>query len=164
MQVRLSTLFVVGCAVCLVVLLLRSRNQIFEEAVAFRRRLQFDGMFDADPSSAQKNMNMKRSKNGRGGIKNANKEPIHPLKKEAADILMNLDRYHLWWTGPPDSDTFKPATWGAMHTESENAIFTMAVVQGSSDNHDIELTSAAHELLLFLGTYVDHGMGGLVYI
>ena len=58
---------------------------------------------------------------------------------------MNSDRYNLWWTGPPDEDTFKPATWGAMHRETSNAIFTMAVIQGGKD----VLVSSPHDLILF---------------
>jgi uncharacterized membrane protein YgcG len=30
------------------------------------------------------------------------------LSKNAREIVNNMDRYHLWWTGPPDTNTFQP--------------------------------------------------------
>lgn len=47
-----------------------------------------------------------------------------------------MDRYHLWWTGPPDQDSLaSPAKWSQAreHKANGNAIFTMAIVQGGND-------------------------------
>ena len=142
-----------------------------------RRRLQFDGMFDTsigEPQVRKKGGGKKGGKRGggKGGRKRGNgnggngggEDSIggergmsaevraeNALKRASEDIIMNSERYNLWWMGPPGSeisDSFKPAPWGAMHTENRNTIFTMAVVQGMQDR----LVASPNDLHLFLGS------------
>lgn len=144
------------------------------------RRLQFDGMFDTSIGQSKRKGGKKGGrgkgrKGGGGGLNKKNRARIdatggeegeeegslkdkNSLKRASEDIMMNTDRYNLWWTGPPDTDTFKPAAWGAMHTESNNAIFTMAVIQGMNDR----LVQSPHDLLLFLGSARRHIKGDIV--
>ena len=122
------------------------------------RRLQFENMFESQ--NAQRRRKKKGAKGGKGGSKNLRgDDPVsqaHALHDAIVEIEMNSDRYNLWWTGPPDEDSFKPATWGAMHRESSNAIFTMAVIQGGND----VLVSSPHDLILFLGSARNSGYEG----
>jgi hypothetical protein len=93
----------------------------------------------------------------------ANPEALaNSLHKAVEDIEMNSERYNLWWSGPPQSEdnAFKPASWGAMHRESTNAIFAMAVVQGGKD----VLVSSPHDLILFLGSARKSGYEGDIVI
>jgi len=146
------------------------------------RRLQFDGMFDASIGQVKRKGGKKgggrggKGRKGGGGFGGGGKNRVradaseseeieegslkdkNALKRSTEDIMMNTDRYNLWWTGPPDTDTFKPAPWSAMHTESYNAIFTMAVVQGMNDR----LVQSPHDLLLFLGSARRHTKGDIV--
>lgn len=55
----------------------------------------------------------------------------------------------MWWSGPPDSESFKPADWGQMHSEKQNAIFTMAIIQGREDS---VVCSSPNDFRLYLGT------------
>jgi hypothetical protein len=110
----------------------------------FHRRLQFEGMFD---TGATQGIKKKRGKKGLGGGRRISRPQA--LANAVEEILMNTDRYNLWWTGPPDSDIFKPAVWGASHNENANAIFTMAVVQGGNDKF---IVSSPNDLKLFFGT------------
>lgn len=105
-----------------------------------RRNLQFEGLVDPafqtrKKKKATKNTRMSRSQS---------------LVKAVDTILLEADRYHLWWTGPPpDSDFFKPVEWAAQHNYNHNAIFTMAVLQGQDDSAPV---SYPNDLKLFLGT------------
>lgn len=148
-----------------------------------RRRMQFEGMFDTNMNSPRTGTGNRKGKGGgkrkpgkgkgkggkgmrKGGPgtglednedgKGGGQENL--LKEASEDIIMNTDRYNLWWTGPPDSDTFKPAIWGAMHTENQHSIFTMAVIQGMNDR----LVQAPHDLLLFLGSARRYFTGDIV--
>lgn len=73
------------------------------------------------------------------------------LNNAVEAILLEQDRYHLWWTGPPpDSENFRPIDWGSQHNSSANAIFAMAVMQGQAD---VQTSSSTHnDLVLYLGT------------
>ena len=127
-----------------------------------RRRLQFEGMFETPQAQKMRRKKAREAREakegggvgggggggggGRGGRRINRPEA---LSKAVEDTLLNMDRYHLWWTGPPDSDTFKPAAWAAMHTESANAIFTVAMKQGQKD---LQTCSSPNDFKLFLGT------------
>lgn len=115
------------------------------------RRLQFEGMFETGTGSTVAGANKLRRKKvlskGASSPKRANRP--HALVKAVEDILVETDRYNLWWTGPPDTDSFKPAVWGAMHSEINNAIFTMAVIQGGNDKL---ICSTPNDFKLFLGS------------
>lgn len=78
-----------------------------------------------------------------------NRENI--LNKAVDEIILNMDRYHQWWTGPEDSNLFKPAKWSHVHTHSEtsNAIFTTAMIQGRGD---FIPCSTPNDYKLFFGT------------
>lgn len=107
-----------------------------------QRRLQFDGMFDA---TAAVNGNVMRRKKGNGKLMDNNQSGMRgeagvggrlsrpqALSKYVDDVLLNSEMYNLWWSGPPESNMFKPAKWAtATHTKGSNAIFTMAMVQGN---------------------------------
>lgn len=145
------------------------------------RRLQFDGMFDIPTQDNSGSNNLRggqngRKKRGRGG-RGGRRGPRKPnenevdgdeheddtgnlLKKSSEEIMMNSDRYNLWWTGPPESDIFKPSPWGAMHTETNNAIFTMAVIQGMRSED--QLVKSPNDLLLFLGSARKYFNGDIV--
>ena len=83
------------------------------------------------------------------------------LSNTVEDIILNMDRYNLWWTGPPDTDTFKPTEWGNTHTDSNNAIFTMAVVQGQAHG-DFRICSSPNDFKLYLGTARKYFDGDIV--
>lgn len=108
-----------------------------------RRRLQFEGMFD----SGQTN-NRKRKKGKKSGS-NQRISRSQALLKAAEDIMMNSERYNLWWQGPPDTNSFKPTLWSASHRKESNAIFTMAVIQGGQDKF---ICSSPNDYKLYLGT------------
>ena len=118
------------------------------------RRLQFDSMFETPQSQKTRRKKAREARGegkensggGRGGRRINRPEA---LGKAVEEIILNMDRYNLWWTGPPESDTFKPSPWSAMHTESTNAIFTMAMKQGQSD---YKSCSSPNDFILFLGT------------
>jgi hypothetical protein len=66
------------------------------------------------------------------------------------DLMLNIDRYHLWWTGPPEEDMFKPASWSINHSPSSNAVFSMAVIQGHNDKN--ACSKPLHDFKLYIGT------------
>ena len=87
-----------------------------------RRRLQFEGMFDVAANNPKRRGKKGgggggEGKGGGGGGKMKGGGRSQALQKAVEDIILNMDRYHLWWTGPPDSDVFKPT-----HTASEPEI------------------------------------------
>lgn len=77
-------------------------------------------------------------------------------------ILTDAPRYHLWWAGPPEEMNEqgsnrhfnRPTTWGARHnlTYGNNAIFTMAVIQGLGKDDTESFSSSVNNLLLYLHT------------
>lgn len=75
------------------------------------------------------------------------------LSKQVEDILMDAERYHMWWTGPPNdpssSISFAPEPWSQPHRPQAHAIFTHAVVQGLNDR---EVCSSPRNLQLWLGS------------
>lgn len=75
------------------------------------------------------------------------------LSKQVEDILMDAERYHMWWTGPPNDPTsaisFAPEPWSQAHRPQAHAIFTHAVVQGLNDR---EVCSSPRNLQLWLGS------------
>ena len=107
------------------------------------RQLQFENMFDNGGAS--------RQKRGKKKIVTVKLTRAQTLAKEVNDIIMNADRYHLWWTGPlQDNDFFKPESWSAQHNpQATEAIFTMAVIQGRNDSL---ACSSPNDLILYLGT------------
>jgi hypothetical protein len=106
---------------------------------------QFENMFESQMTASRKRR--KKPRKEKSGVEGA---LIRSglLSRAVEELEMNLERYHLWWTGPPEDDIFKPAAWGAMHRENIPAIFTMAVIQGFQDVH----LSDPHDLILWLGT------------
>lgn len=135
-----------------------------------RRRLQFEDLFGTPQSQKMRRKKAREAAllkseggagaggsggsmagiagmSGAGGRRSGRQQAA--LGKAVEDILLNLDRYHLWWTGPPESDSFKPAGWAAMHTETSNAVFTMAFVQGQADYVHC---SSPNDFRLFLGS------------
>jgi len=123
------------------------------EGIDHRRRLQFEGMFETPQSQKTRRKKARETREtreaGGGGGRGRRINRPEALNKAVEDITLNLDRYNLWWTGPPDSDVFKPAPWAAMHTESSNAVFTMAMKQGHKDLH---ACSSPNDFKLFLGS------------
>lgn len=107
------------------------------------RQLQFENMFDNGGAS--------RQKRGKKKVVTVKLTRTQTLAKEVNDIIMNADRYHLWWTGPlQDNDFFKPESWSAQHNpQATEAIFTMAVIQGRNDSL---ACSSPNDLILYLGT------------
>jgi hypothetical protein len=73
------------------------------------------------------------------------------LSKQAEEIMMEADRYHMWWTGPPNEESiaFQPEPWSQPHRPQQHAIFTHAVVQGLNDR---EVCSSPRNLQLWLGS------------
>lgn len=133
--------------ICLIFFeLLQSHNTI--ENATNSRKLQFDGMFEN--SAHLKTFGGKKKKSakvsGRGG-----KGGVYAQqKKMVSEIINGLDRYHLWWTGPPDSETnLKVAAWGKQHsTTAKNVIFTVTLASGT----DKSTCSSPNNLRLFLGS------------
>lgn len=75
------------------------------------------------------------------------------LGKQVEDIINEADRYHMWWTGPPNDPStfigFQPESWSRPHNPNANAIFSLAVVQGANDR---AVCSSPNNLVLFLGS------------
>ena len=118
------------------------------------RKLQFEGMFDngggAATSSGSTKTRRKKGSAAKGtGIVAKRVSRPQALSKAVEEILLETDRYNLWWTGPPDVDAFRPADWGAYHSEVNNAIFSMAVIQGGADK---PICSTPNDFKLFLGS------------
>lgn len=72
---------------------------------------------------------------------------LHKLKKIADRILVESDKYNMWWTGP--GDEFAIASWSTPHNSSKNAIFTVAMQQGKMN---IPHLTSPRDLILFLGS------------
>lgn len=126
---------ILGCLLLLFMLPQRGSNSDSSSVDHFdHRRLQFEGMFETPQAQKMRRKKAREAREARDAEKGSGpgrrKKRPEALTKAVEDVLLNMDRYNLWWTGPPESDTFKPAPWGAMHTESNNAIFTVALVQG----------------------------------
>ena len=169
-----TTFLHIGYSICCIIVILlgfdfagSNPQSTFEESSRVlmpahkRRRLQFENMAELQNAQRRrKKKGGKGSKGGKGGGKHLRgDDPVsqaHALHDAVVEVEMNSDRYNLWWTGPPDEDAFKPATWGAMHRETSNAIFTMAVIQGGND----VLVSSPHDLILFLGSARKSGYDG----
>ena len=120
------------------------------------RQLQFENMFENNPGVRQK----------RGGKKKAATKPTkltrsQLLTREVEDIIVNADRYHMWWTGPmQDNDNYKPESWSAPHNlAATEVIFTMAVIQGRNDSI---ACSSPNDLKLYLGTARKYYQGEIV--
>jgi hypothetical protein len=84
------------------------------------------------------------------------------LSKAAESILLEADRYHMWWTGPPSSNplanSFGRANWSIAHNPlSTTAVFSMAFLRSNNDNdintvvNDVN-TVTAKDLIRFLGS------------
>jgi hypothetical protein len=134
-----------------------------------RRKLQFEGMFDVNPGGAgSKHKPHKRLKGpdgmggggggggglgriggggGGGNVLSKQANSLKRLNRPAAltqyvdEVLMGMDRYHMWWTGHTEeaSALFRPQEWAAQttHSEYKNAIFTVAIMQGGTQVHSI---------------------------
>mmetsp|Transcript_8636 Transcript_8636/g.12885 ORF Transcript_8636/g.12885 Transcript_8636/m.12885 type:complete len:528 (+) Transcript_8636:58-1641(+) len=129
------------------------------------RRLQFENMFDTMGSLGGKKKNRDKDKHNRSNRqkKSSSSQLINNrLQLSAEAILTDAPRYHLWWTGPPEESNeqgsnrhfSRPTTWGARHnlTYGNNAIFTMAVVQGLGKDDTESFSSTVNNLLLYLHT------------
>ena len=114
------------------------------------RRLQFEGMFDVNPTAKVKRFKFGSQKAGRGsGPSSKRITRPNALASFVDDVILGSDRYHLWWSGPPEDSTFKAEPWGNAHSEYQNAIFTMAVVQGGADK---SYCTSPNDYRLFLGS------------
>ena len=122
------------------------------QVVGGHRQLQFENMFENNPS---------RQKRGKKKIVTVKLTRSQLLTKEVNEIILNADRYHLWWTGPlQDNDFFKPEAWAAQHNPTATeAIFTMAVIQGRNDSL---VCSSPNDLILYLGTARKSYQGDIV--
>ena len=122
-----------------------------------RRRLQFENMFENDPSRPRSKRGKKKSQSAKTPKLTRNQV----LTKEIDDILINADRYHMWWTGPAqENDFFKPESWAAQHDRAAtDVIFTMAVIQGRNDS---TTCSSPNDLKLYLGTARKYHNGEIV--
>lgn len=104
------------------------------------------------------NMRVRSRKGGKGrSSENTRSNPNNrvqarqqALNSYVEEILVNMDRYHQWWTGPVQEEMFKPADWSIGHTTSSNAVFTMAVIQGLTDKN--ACSKPLHDFKLFIGT------------
>ena len=143
---------------------------------ASRRALQFEGMFENNPPLR---MRKKRQPGtggggsggggggGRGGKRSGVVNRAKVLSRAVEDIVLNADRYHMWWTGPTqsldeldESHIFAPAQWAnPTHNPSSDAIFSMAVIQGKNDTAHC---SSPHDLILYLGTARKFHKGDIV--
>jgi hypothetical protein len=113
---------------------------------ASTRKLQFENMFDNSAGFRQQRKGKKKVTTPK--VKQTRSQI---LSKEVDDIILNADRYHMWWTGPTqENDFFKPEVWSKAHnTAASDAIFTMAVIQGRNDS---TICSSPNDLKLYLGT------------
>lgn len=113
---------------------------------AAQRQLQFENMFENNPGVRQKRGTKKKA-----ATKPAKLTRSQLLTREVEDIIVNADRYHMWWTGPiQDNDFFKPESWSSPHNlAATEVIFTMAVIQGRNDS---VACSSPNDLKLYLGT------------
>eukprot|EP01038_Epipyxis_sp_PR26KG_P009066 gene9066-12228_t len=115
----------------------------------YDRKLQFENMFD---TSIQSGRGSKKRNNNKktGSVGSSHKTKNQQLTKAVDDIILEADRYHLWWTGPPpENEYFTPASWGSSHNSSSHAIFTMAVIHGQDDKMTC---SSPNNLLLYIGS------------
>ena len=142
-----------------------SNRTIVDSVINHSRRLQFEQMFEFPGLSGAKGRRKKGGGKeggggGGGGGRGRVSRPV-ALSNTVDEIILNMDRYNLWWTGPPDTDTFKPVEWGSSHVDSNHAIFTMAVVQGQAHG-DIRICSSPNDFKLYLGTARKYFNGDIV--
>ncbi len=105
-----------------------------------RRKLQFEGMFESGGEiKPRKKRDKVQKRIGRS----------QALANSVEEVVMNSDRYNLWWKGPPEDNKFIAAEWSASHRSNSNAVFTMAVIQGL---HDKIICKTPNDLILFLGS------------
>lgn len=109
------------------------------------RRLQFEGMFEQSAVVRTKNKSKNKAK-----TKFSVSSRASALQAFNEQVLLNIDRYHLWWTGPPEDNSFVRADWSASHRSDRNAVFSMAIVQGHNDR--TATSSLLHDFQLFLGS------------
>jgi hypothetical protein len=145
----------------------RREHQQDDRIVSNHRKLQFDELNSVDfspisPNQATNNgdgaigagNNKRRRKdrqvrNGPEGIKASRSAA---LTKAVETILLEADRYHMWWTGPQQEPivNFIPESWSVNHNPTvSQAVFTMAVIQGPNDN---PACSSPNDLILYLGS------------
>lgn len=100
---------------------------------------------------------------GQIGLQTLKKEikSSQELDEVVEKIILESDRYHMWWTGPVNdpSFSFQPSPWGANHNPANNAIFTMAVIQGKND---FAPCSSPNDLILYFGTARKYFQGDIV--
>ena len=123
-----------------------SSSASLNEYDSISRRLQFENMFESQKIVG-------RSKRGKKSMQGSRVSRAQALQSTVDHILQDMDRYHMWWTGPVNEADpnflFAPAEWSSAHNPSANAIFTMAVIQGKDDQPTV---STPNNLALFLGS------------
>ena len=131
------------------------------------RRLQFEGMFEhGGPGRREREAGASKA-GGAAGKSRRGKSPqqvrIQSARKQVNDILVTMDQYHQWWTGPDLDRTklFYPAEWARPHRRTvRSAIFTAAIARG----YDASTCSSPNDFHLFLGTARRAGFTGDIVI
>jgi hypothetical protein len=158
------------------VMLMKSRN-LQAKAEENNEEMQFEGLNPVESQPGSSASGRKKSKKAlkrqktRGGINPNN--PNNNLNKKAKlltktvdKILVESDRYHLWWTGPlpetqsasvtENSHFFMPELWGKPHNSTANALFTVFYNEesdnGDNSNKKTERLSLQNYLHIFLGS------------
>ncbi|RYG63481.1 hypothetical protein EON64_15860 [archaeon] len=125
------------------------------------RRLQFEDFvinsFNAENEAAIGGKTKRGSR--KKGAPSSRASRAHVFSMTVDQILVEADRYHMWWTGPSTEPIvpFAPATWGAQHRPDQHAIFTTTLTPDRSG----DLVSV-RELVVFLGSCRRHFQGDIV--
>jgi hypothetical protein len=125
------------------------------------RRLQFDSMFE-NAGSMRGRRKKGPAAGGSGGRGPGRVSRPKALMTYVEDAILNIDRYNLWWLGPPESEQpFKIASWSnnKQHNPENNAIFTMATIQGGGDT---VICTSPNDFRLYLGTARKFFQGDIV--
>lgn len=139
------------CILQLVVISIAAKYEIQTESEMIdKRRLQFENMFETNQARGRK----RKSSNN-------HKFRSMAMTKYIEDIKLSSDRYHLWWTGPPESvsNVYSMSPFSASHNASSNAVFAMAIKQGHTDKVSC---SSPNDFKLYLGTLRKYFQGDIV--
>lgn len=132
--------------------------------ITFLTHAQFEGMFEfgggprreRDPSAGGGG----KARKGKGSPQQAR---MQTMRKQVNEILVTMDQYNQWWTGPDLDRTkvFYPTEWGQSHRKhAYSAIFTAAIARG----YDESTCSTPNDFRLFLGTARRAGYSGDIVI
>eukprot|EP01039_Chlorochromonas_danica_P001256 gene1256-1369_t len=134
------------------------------------RRLQFEdfvinSMREDQSSTSSAKRNSRHQRGGGGGTRTRQ----HVMQTVVDQIVVEADRYHMWWTGPLENPLvpFTPASWSQPHHPSQSAIFTTTLFLPTHHDDDYhyptpprqeeevvedEVDQLVKYLLLFLGS------------